>query len=301
MARMTAPWLAVAFLAACGADGLEGAGGSKDFQPEIGDGGEVTFALVPSSLTCVTESTRADGEDVPHVVRVSASIAEGRADVSARREPQFWSHDGAWNGDFVSAAVEPRTVVVVPGEQLHLRERGAGGFDLVLERQGLFYVGQLADGAGAARSELAATCWSFEELFGSPWGGEPRFPARFDWAEGGCRDASGAPALNDLPIEFVRETGFAQCADLRGLTLNGDDRANPSLEFWDLSGAVLEGAQLASASMLYAMLYGARLEGLSLSSAVLHGSMDGATVLPDGVSCEVTENPWSGQEAKCTK
>jgi uncharacterized protein YjbI with pentapeptide repeats len=125
------------------------------------------------------------------------------------------------------------------------------------------------------------------------------FPTRFDAALGACVDAEGAPATNDLPIEFVRETSFGECADLRDAALNGEDFAMPDLAL-NLRGALLDGATLHFAN-LSAALQGARLRKLVFGYAKITGGIDAFTELPIGQACSVVESTWAGNQVTCVQ
>ena len=67
--------------------------------------------------------------------------------------------------------------------------------------------------------------------------------------------------MNALPLEVVRETGFAECTALEG-RLNGDDFLYPDLVGWTLMGADLSGAELFFGNLTSATLHGADLSDL---------------------------------------
>jgi len=251
-----------------------------------------TAVVVPGQLSCVSGASRQAGEDFPGVWRVHMAIGGQTASVTLRRGPQFPSHAGTWT-DSEDGDPPTRTAQVVAAEFLALKEEGLQGFEIVLWPSGGFWVGTLVVDS---RDHASLTCW--DEGLTSSWGGIS-LGVNFDWASGRCLDAAGYDARNVVPIEFVRETRFGECADLRGTALNGEDTAEPDLEAWELAGADLREARLTRANLENAQLGGARMVDMVLLDATVSGSVDGFTEPPADASCSVQGSPWSGYELTC--
>lgn len=268
----------------------------------LGTAAQVGPRAVPDVLDCVS-SPLADGATVPNVLRVSivADAIAGTATATLVRGQQFRGHAGSWQADAAEADV--RTLVREGAGAQLVEARAYGGLQIDLERDGAVVRGTLVDDQCYQRVEASLTCWNSLELFGSPWAGVPGLlAARYDWTTGACQDAAGAPALNATPIEVVRETGQAECADLRGVALNGGDLAYPDLDGWLLVGALLDDARLSFASLRGASLQGADLSGLEFGYATVEGFIDGSTVLPGGEdACQVTVSPWAGDSVSCSR
>ena len=96
--------------------------------------------------------------------------------------------------------------------------------------------------------------------------------------------------MNDLPIEFIRETGHGTCADLRGVQLNGEDFDNPHLGNWRLQGALLDGAELSYANLGGAVLWGAQMGDMHLKGATLNGFQNEFTELPQSADCTTQDH-----------
>lgn len=247
---------------------------------------------LPGNLTCVSEPSTGDGEQVPHLWRVSASFGEPDATLHLSRGPLFRSRSGTW----LEADGEPEehTARVSLGATLRLDDEPR--LAISLEKRGAFFHGTLARGGSAS----SLVCWDAFEIFGSAWADLPSpLVATFDWATGACRDVDGDPALNALPLEFVRETGYGECADLRGVLLNEGDLGGPDLFGWNLVGADLTGAQLYFAQLTAATLHGADLSGLVYGYAHLEGTVDENTRLPEEGLCETSDGTWGGTSLSC--
>lgn len=260
---------------------------------------------LPDDLTCVSAPLTPFGSS--DVLRVSLWRTEESGGVFSswtQRGPQFWAHEGTWfgaDGETLPAAVERELVVATNGSLVG--EDGAGTLTMSLARDGHVLRGILIDDECSRGEEVAVTCWSYQELYGSPWTGVVgTLPARFDWTTSSCVDVNGVATaeLNVLPIEVVRETRTGECGDLRGARLNGDDFNVPQLDGWFLAGAKLDGAQLFFANLSSATLEGADLSEVSFAYASISGSFDYATELPVGtMPCEVHESPWAGSSVTC--
>ena len=249
-------------------------------------------AFLPPTLQCVSA---AEPGLVPQVARLSISAEAGGARVWASRGPQFRSHRGELSeGDGVGdgKTQELEASVNVFGDVVLIV---ADGLELAIDGRGAF---RSAEVFSSALFAGALTCWDDQAIWGS-WSPQlpSALPARFDWMTGACVDVDGAPALNPLPIAFVRESGFGECADLRGQTLNGDDRGGPDL-WMSLAGARLDGARLVSAQ-LGGSFEGADLSGLSLSDATLSGSFNEHTQLPTDSTCTEQQSPWGPNTIEC--
>ncbi len=249
-------------------------------------------APLPTSLSCVSSAV---SEWAPEVLRVSIVLDGETGSVAMQRGPQFWSHSGVWSEPIGEPDV--RAVTVVDG---HLSQDTLYGIDIALERDGAFVRGTLVDDQCYSRLTTELTCWNEAELFGSPWTGEAgALAAHFDWETGACLDDGGNAAVNDLPVEFVRETGYGECADLRGTALNGEDFGHPDLSGWYLVGAQLNEATLFFANLQNSTLHGARLAEITFGYATIEGTVDDFTELPE--DCKTTESSWSGATTVCSR
>jgi hypothetical protein len=246
---------------------------------------------LPSSLTCVSEPAF-DGRDWM-VTRAWITVDGGDATITMQRGPQFWSHSGVWAAP--TGEMDVRELTATGGRLL---EHERAGVDIGLQRDGNVFRGRMVEDACYLHFEAGLTCWNDLELFGSPWAGiDGTMDAHFDWSTGQCTNAAGEPALNDLPVEVVREEGWGECVDLRGQSLNGDDLAYPDLQGWFLPGARLDGASLYFAGLEGASLQGAHLGEINFGYATIEGSVDDFTELPG--SCETSQSPWAGTSTTC--
>ncbi|MDP2345433.1 MAG: hypothetical protein Q8O67_31100 [Deltaproteobacteria bacterium] len=250
-------------------------------------------AALPSSLTCVG-AIDDPAAQVPQLARVQiANRGDGSAEVWVSKGPQFQSHAGEWSQGgsdptmTVAKVMAFGDVLMLRGDDLDLAVDGAGAFRVAESFSGATFTGAL-------------TCWDAAAIWGSPWGGIPSaLPAHFDWNTGACVDVDGQPALNVLPIEFVRESGFGDCGDLRGQSLNGDDFGAPDL-WLSLRGARLDGAKLFSAN-LAGSFEGTDLSALGFGDATLLGSFDVNTRLPPGDVCTEIPNSWGSAQIECVQ
>jgi pentapeptide repeat protein len=288
--------------ASCGADD-SGSNPSLDTSLTTTAAGPYASASAPAAwpetLRCVSAPVFQDA-GVPWVLRGQlVRAADGTGSLTLSTGPQFTTHAGT-TAEVSSGETMPMTFEDDAG-----RSPSAGPFQtqVSLQRDGAVLRGSLVEDQCYLHIATELTCWNDLELFGSPWaisGG--LLPAHFDWESGTCVDLEGARAHNPTPIEVVRETGRGECADLRGQALNAGDRSGPDLDGWNLTGARLDGARLSHASLHYASLEGADLSALDFSDAVLDGSVDEHTVLPDDDgSCKVTESPWSAPSVSCAR
>lgn len=255
-------------------------------------------SVLPDHLRCVS----APAEGSTDVLRVDL-FREGDTFMAAvTRGPQFWSHGGVWFGSDGAAWPEAtmRTLALT-GESTLTESTASGTLTIDLARDGAVFTGSFVDDQCYVHEVASLTCWNDGELFGSSWTGEVgALAARFDWATGACTDASGRAARNELPIEIVRETSFAECTDLAG-RLNGDDFGYPDLTGWNLAGANLDDAELFFANLTFATLNGAELGGLSFGYATVSGSFDEATAQPLEGECGTAESPWGGSTLTCVQ
>jgi hypothetical protein len=264
---------------------------------------------LPDVITCVSGALPADEASSTvgsEVLRVNLGRGDGEFSAVIEKGQMFATHQGV---DALPPAATPdeRIVHLVPGakDEVHFIEhdKGPAGLTIDVKRDGVVWTGTLVDDQCDQHTELALTCWSDEELFGSPWGGKPGIlPAHFDWTSETCLDANGRLALNKLPIEVVRETGNGECADLSGASLNDADTSMPNLDGWILTGAKLDAARLFLANLRGASLQGADLSNLQFGYASITGTVDDATKLPGGPDasiCQVTKSPWSGDSVTC--
>lgn len=266
--------------------------GDDEAADPSGGGSVVTTSAEVRDLACVSEATLEYGWTWERVWRASASIRSGAATVSLGSSPQFRSHAGVWSSEGESFTLD--MVAREHNTSLSLESEAYPPTSIRLERDGSFFAGEL-ERAGSVWSVL---CWDRLELFGSAWAQRPStLPAHFDPALGACVDAEGAPAENDLPIAFVRETNFGECADLSDVALNDDDIAYPDLAL-NLRGANLDGATLYFAN-LSASLEGARMQKFQFGYAKITGRVDASTELPVSSSCSVVESPWAGNQVTC--
>ncbi len=269
-------------------------------------------ADLPNSLRCVAKVSDGTATPLSNVLRVwlTHSSKNGRQLV-VKRGAMFRLHKGMKKNsqDVLVAAVTAsaafddsgllQVVAQAPGGEF---ERPEGKFTATLTKRGVFFFGTLNQGVGHLRDRHPLTCWDPQEVFASGWGSSKTkpFAATFNWSKGRCTDENGEEALNEMPIEFIRETGHGVCADLRGVRLNGDDLSYPKLSWWNLQGAHLEGARLFFADLAGATLHGARLGKLDFGYATIEGSLDGHTELP-AEGCVTKTSPWGGDTVVCKR
>jgi Pentapeptide repeats (8 copies) len=246
---------------------------------------------LPSSLTCASDELAPD--DGSRVVRASIWLGEGSSGVLSFG-PAFFTHNVHMPPPAETSETDLGAVSVVEADGISSIDTAAGTF--ILEQHGAFWSGVLDQ----PHVIVDIVCWNDAEVFGNAWSGDPGLlTARFDWQTGDCRDASGEPAQNELPIAFVRETRFGDCADLRGAMLNGTDYLYPQLEGFSLAGADLTGASLFFADLRWAFLAGANLAGLEYGYANIDGQVDERTLLPTE-GCVVTEGDF-GDTVACLR
>jgi hypothetical protein len=252
-----------------------------------------TIARAPTELQCVSAATSEQGEMYPSVWRATLYSTGETTGGTFSRGPLFQSHAGVW-GEADTQVISVEQLAVDLDGALRFTAESEPQVSLELAAQGLFFFGTLAlDG-----DNTEVVCWDRIALFGSSWAPEPeRLPARYDAGLGRCTDRDGAPAVNVLPLEFVLETRYGDCADLRGVRLQGDDYANPDLTL-NLRGADLAGAKLHFAN-LSGSFEGARMAAFDFGYARISGTADDWTELHE--SCEVTESPWAGTQLTCIR
>jgi hypothetical protein len=124
------------------------------------------------------------------------------------------------------------------------------------------------------------------------WARNVELPYRYDASTGRCTDPAGQTGHNGVGVPFVRETGDAECMDLRGVELNEGDFGYPILAGWDLRGADLDGAALHFAMLDDVDLRGTDMAGLEYGYAQIDGVIDTHTRLPVA-GCEQAEDKIS--------
>jgi hypothetical protein len=276
------------------ADDAPAAGGGEGDVREASGSMELAVgeqqAQPPVELKCVSESSMQPGETHSSVWRVTLFLAGERPSGNFARTPLFPSHGGVWS----STGTPVRTEPLATDGALRFKGQGETPLSLDLQRRGLFFMGELVlDG-----SAVQLLCWDQIEVFGSSWSSQPRaLPAHYDATAGSCVGNDGAPAHNPLPLAFVLESGFGECADLRGQMLNRDDYSGPDVAL-NLRGANLDGTKLHFAN-LAGSFEGARMGGFELYYGHVSGSADTSTQLPQDQSCELKESPWAGTSLSC--
>lgn len=105
---------------------------------------------------------------------------------------------------------------------------------------------------------------------------------RYDPQTGTCEDGMGRTGLNRITLEELQRIKDGECADLKGIQLNGDDLSYPRLAGWNLRGANLSGAKLHFALLLEADLRGANLVDFEFGYAHVTGVVDRFTRFPGG-------------------
>lgn len=252
-------------------------------------------ALVPSFLKCVSAVDKQRG--VPSVWRLWIGINGQKGTVQIRSSYQFLAHGNEKAGTVSSAAPDNRPVTVSTGSKLRLVQTSVNqlGLKIELVRQGQFFTGSFVDEQAYVVWESKLTCWSDAELGISPWGGQPtNLAAHYDPETGRCVDKNNKTALNQLPLAFVREMGFGECADLCDAKLNDNDYGYPVLANWNLNGAKLDGAQLYFARLTGASLLGAQLSKIKYGYAWIDGYTDAFTTVPQQGCKSVSPSPWGG-------
>jgi len=130
------------------------------------------------------------------------------------------------------------------------------------------------------------------EIYLSCW--EPNkteSPFQYDKKSGQCLNADGQEGLNYKPIEYIRETGDGECAELSWSYPSEFIPFDIELRDWDLRGAKLDSARLGIESASddqapHHTLVNARLDGADLSTldavnASILGTIDAHTQLPN--------------------
>ena len=262
----------------------------------------------PSSLNCISGVDVSEADLQPTVLRVNLTGEGSNGRQLIVKSGAMFQMHADLSSDEVQITSQGVSASIDDDGLLHVLFRAEEGvtstrgptFSATLSKKGPFFFGTLTEDLCTFSQERALTCWDPLEVFGSSWGSPPAFPAHFNWSEGRCTDADGNDALNEIPIEFLRETGFGVCANLRGVHLNGEDHSNPQLSWWNLQGANLEGARLISANISGATLNGAKMKDLVFNNATIQGSFDQFTELPNG-ECSVTDSSWGGSTVACSR
>ena len=230
--------------------------------PRTADGGPIPG---DGTFLCASEANNFDGF-MPQTILLEATRTRAGLQVHTMRtdlhdtesEPISESEEllteFSWSADRIalSVAVERTEITLenVPGTA------------------GRLFIGS---GTSTHAESLSFTCWD-ERV-------SPRFT--YDGETGLCTDSEGREGLNPWTMEMVRETGEAECADLRGVALEEGDFSKPRLTGWNLRGAVLDDASIHFAIIEDAQLHGADLSGLSMGYAHVSGDIDGFTQLPE--------------------
>ncbi|MBI4815281.1 MAG: pentapeptide repeat-containing protein [Deltaproteobacteria bacterium] len=246
-------------------------------------------------MSCVSQATVPEGDWIPHVDRlhIITDGQDGLAELSLQRGPQFREHA---EHNQRESGPESTLTVKLSIRRNELELEGAQVRVTLSVAPGPFFRGTLRTN-GLSQT---LTCWD-DDVLGGLWSAPTvTLPAHFDWQTGVCVDSLGRPALNVLPIELVRETGFGECADLRGLSLNDGDLNQPNLAGWALFGADLSGARLFFADLTDASLDGASFADLEFGYAHINGTFGATTQFPE-VCQTLVSNPWAGQRLQCVQ
>jgi hypothetical protein len=240
-----------------------------------------------------TPDPRATAGDPDVLHCATAAFDDGTLQPIAIRIREDFSGDNAsWSSMSIGAALpDQEGVVAAPtaswDEQTSITltedELLFGGVGtLVVEAarhpdfSGRMYVGTLSYGELGVHD---VTCW-FDD-----------FVSDFTYVPGeGCFDADGQAGHNPLPIPYLRDTGDAHCARFDGQMINEDFLGYPTFLGLDLRGARMESAALYFAHILESRWEGADLTGFDFGYAMLSGTVDASTVLPE-TSCE-TDDGW---------
>lgn len=118
-------------------------------------------------------------------------------------------------------------------------------------------------------------------------------PFRYDGETGVCKNEGGDVGWNQTGVIALRETGFGECADLRGVSINEDALRYPVLQGMNLAGANLEGAEFYFALLEDADLRGTQMLTLGFGYAWLSGRIDAHSRVSDAEECIVNETEWS--------
>ena len=251
-----------------------------------------------TALRCVTSQTGVGSMSEPRVARIMVTPGlNSTYTMHVSRGPQLRRYDES-GGVAGITTLDPMAAEIldVGGERLisgHIDlPHGLGQRDLSLDltTDGDFFYGTYTDRIGDLREAHQVTCWEEpydlipDDFITAPLRARD---AVFNRDTGRCQNGDGQETYNQVPIEYVRETGDGMCADLRGHRLNGDDFGYPVLRGWSLEGALLDGAQLSFAQLKHCRLAGAQMRHMVLGYAKVEGQISGATVLPEDAHCEV--------------
>ena len=138
--------------------------------------------------------------------------------------------------------------------------------------------------------EIYISCWEPNNV---------QSPFNYDPKTGQCVDANQQVGLNYKPVEYIRETGDGECAELSWAMLSEGIPFDVEMKDWNLRGSKLEFASLGTPmhdedllpqhSLVNAQLEGADLSDLDATNAILTGRIDGHTQLPD-MDCIIDDN-----------
>lgn len=109
-------------------------------------------------------------------------------------------------------------------------------------------------------------------------------------AAGVCKNEAGDVGWNQTGVIALRETGFGECADLRGVFINENNLRYPVLQGLNLAGANLEGAQFFFALLEDADLRGTQMRTIEFGYAWLSGKIDAYSRVTE--ECIVNETEW---------
>jgi len=137
--------------------------------------------------------------------------------------------------------------------------------------------------------EVYVSCWEPDNA---------QSPFQYDPKQGECVNKNQQVGLNYKPVEYIRETGDGECAELSWSMLSEGITFDIELNDWDLRGAKLEYASLGTLtadesqapthSLVNAQLEGADLSLLDTFNATITGSIDAHTQLPD-IDCIIDD------------
>mmetsp|Transcript_28000 Transcript_28000/g.55111 ORF Transcript_28000/g.55111 Transcript_28000/m.55111 type:complete len:282 (+) Transcript_28000:28-873(+) len=144
---------------------------------------------------------------------------------------------------------------------LSLKESAAGVFE-----------GFLRNTSSSQSRPVAMTCWPANNA-------DAGVKYRYNAATGQCLDSAGVEGRNQQSVQFLRETGKGECADLSNIpSMNENELSYPTLK-WDLRGALVA-SDIAFAD-LEGQFQGADMRKLTFGYAALRGTTDQFTQVPE--------------------
>ena len=131
--------------------------------------------------------------------------------------------------------------------------------------------------------EVYISCWDPSDI---------QSPFEYDPKTGQCLDANQQTGVNYKPVEYIRETGDGECADLSWAMLSEGIPFDVDMDGWNLKGARLDFASLGFLTpeseanhprhrLIDAQLEGADLSSLDAFNATISGTVDAHTQLPE--------------------